>query len=249
MLINRKNILNFLDLVKWFGLRKIYYSYKKNCLEKELKSSLIKKDIAKFLIDKYDGNQGQNIDLKNGSLGFGLLHYALVQNLKPKNILVVGSLKGYVPMMIASACRDIGFGKVDFVDAAYDEIDEGQNWQGIGFWKKTNPKDHFAKVGVDKYITTHLMTTLEFAKKYQSKKYQYIYIDGDHSYKGVKLDYKLFYPRLEKEGFMSFHDVVASGQLTGGDYGVKKFWQELGVKEKIVFPFPKNSGLGILQKK
>lgn len=249
MLINRKNILNFLDFVKWFGLRKIYYSYKKICLTKELKSNLIKKDVVKFLIEKYDGNQGQNIDLKRGSLGFGLLHYALVQNLKPKNILVVGSLKGYAPMMIAAACRDIRSGKVDFVDAAYDENSNGKNWQGIGFWKKIKPKDHFAQVGVDKHITTHLMTSIEFAKKYPHKKYQYIYIDGDHSYEGVKLDYKLFYPRLEKGGLMSFHDVVASGQLTGGDYGVKKFWQELKNQNQITLPFPKNSGLGILQKK
>ncbi len=245
MLINRKNILNFLDFVKWFGLRKVYYRFQ----AQKLKQNLINKDFARLAIDYYDGNQGQNTDLKTNNLGFGLLHYALVRNLKPKNVLVVGSLKGYVPALIAAACRDNHFGQVDFVDAAFDEENNGKNWQGIGFWKKTNPQAHFAKIGVDKYLTLHIMTTQEFSKKHPHKKYQYIYIDGDHSYEGVKLDYKLFYPKLEKNGLMSFHDIVATGQLTGGDYGVQKFWQEIKSQTKITFPFPKNSGLGILQKR
>jgi predicted O-methyltransferase YrrM len=246
---HKAKTLKFLDKIKWFGLRKIYYLGKNHFEKKELQKNLIQKKLSQYIIENYDGYEGQNADLKNGRLGFGLLHYSLIQNLKPKNILVVGSLKGYIPVIAAMACRDNQFGQVDFVDAAYDDEEKGKNWQGIGLWKKINPKEYFSKVGVQDYIKTHVMTTAEFAKKYPKKKYQYIYIDGDHSYEGVKLDYSLFYPRLEKNGLMSFHDIVASGKLAGGLYGVKKFWQELKNKEKIIFPFPTNSGLGILQKK
>lgn len=241
--------LKFLDKIKWFGLRKIYHLIHNYFEQKELQKNLVQKKLSQFIIENYDGYEGQNVDLKSGNLGFGLIHYSLIQNLKPKNILIVGSLKGYIPAMAALACKDNQSGHVDFVDAAYDDQEKGKNWQGIGWWKKISPKEHFAKIGVQNHIKIHVMTTVEFAKKHPKKKYQYIYIDGDHSYKGVKLDYSLFYPRLEKNGLMSFHDIVATGELAGGLYGVKKFWQELKNKEKIIFPFPANSGLGILQKK
>jgi predicted O-methyltransferase YrrM len=240
--------LNFLDKTKWFGLRKIYHLIKNQIKQKKLKESLTKKQLGQFIIENYDGYEGQNIDFNKGQLGFGLLHYALIQNLKPKNILVIGSLKGYIPAIIASACKENRFGHVDFVDAGFDDQTKGKNWLGIGFWKKNNPKKHFAQIGVEKYITTHVMLTKEFAKKYPQKKYQYIYIDGDHSYQGVKLDYKLFYSKLEKGGLMSFHDIVATGELAGGLYGVNKFWRELKSNKKISFPFPNNSGLGFIQK-
>ena len=119
---------------------------------------------------------------------------------------------------------------------------------GLGFWKKEDPDKHFAKIGINDYITTYVMTTEEYAKKFPKKRYQYIYIDGDHSYEGIKLDYHLFWPRLDQSYFMSFHDVVAHGYLDKGLFGIWKFWKEIGDKHAIIFPFPKDSGLGIIQK-
>lgn len=251
MAVNKKRKNKFIKIMnffKWFGLRKLYFVYLNRKQKKELEKQLNNPQQVNFLIENYDGKQGQNIDQKHNNLGFALIHYSLVRNLKPKNILVIGSLKGFIPAILAKACKDNHQGHVDFVDAAYEEDDQGKNWQGIGFWKKINPKEHFSKIFVDKYISTHVMTNKEFAKKYNKKRYQYIYIDGDHSYEGVKLDYKLFYPKLDKDGLMLFHDVVAKGKLTGGQYGAYKFWKELKNKEKLTFPYPQHSGLGIIRK-
>ena len=93
------------------------------------------------------------------------------------------------------------------------------------------------------------MTSKQFANKYPKRKYEYIYIDGDHSYKGVKKDYRLFWQRLENNGFMIFHDIMAKGYLDKGKFGVYKLWEELEGANRIEFPFPKDSGLGIIQKK
>jgi predicted O-methyltransferase YrrM len=94
------------------------------------------------------------------------------------------------------------------------------------------------------------MTSAEFKKNYPQCLYDYIYVDGDHSYEGVKLDYNLFWPNLIEGGLMVFHDVIVKGFFEQGKckYGVYKFWEELNNRHKITFPFPKNSGLGILQK-
>ena len=203
--------------------------------------------ISKTLIEAFGVDEGQNINRTHYFLGFGLIHYALVRNLQPKRILCVGSRRGFIPAILALACKDNGVGHVEFVDAGYDQDQPTKHWSGVGFWKNNDPVKHFAKIGVSDSITTHVMTTSEYVDKYPKRRYQYIYIDGDHSYEGVTLDYSLFWPRLDKGGLMSFHDVVARGYLDKGKFGIWKFWKELK-ENKIVFPFPKESGLGFVQK-
>ena len=254
-------VSDFLDRVKWFGLRKIYYTGKHLLVRIEdilidnafihplSTSAFVKRRISRTLIELYNGHEGQNANAKNLFIGFGLIHYAFIRNLRPKNILCIGSQKGYIPAILALACKDNGFGHVDFVDAGYDKHNVKEQWGGIGFWKHIDPQKHFARVGAKKYIHTYVMTSKAYAKLFPRKKYQYIYIDGDHSYEGVKLDYTLFWPKLDTYGFMAFHDTIVHGYIGKGKFGVWKLWKEISQKHSIIFPFPKDSGFGLLQKK
>lgn len=253
-------VVEALDKLKFFGLRKIYYTGKSavdafydfiidyRALKHPLEQSLTKRKTSRLLIKEYSGDEGHNINTTQHFIGFGLIHYALVRNTKPARILCVGSRKGFIPAILALACKDNRYGHVDFVDAGYDKNEPTKHWSGIGFWKKVNPSEHFANAGASDQITTYVMTSVKFAKKFPNRRYQYIYVDGDHSYRGVKLDYSLFWPRLDTRGFIVFHDVVARGYLDKGKFGVWKLWQEIGDKNAIIFPFPKDSGLGIVQK-
>lgn len=254
------DLFRFLDGVKWFGLRKFYWILKRRIiwskkilinagiLYPSYQQSLIKRSISRKLIEIYNGDDGHGLNYDQYFLGFGLIHYSFVRNLRPESILCIGSRKGFIPATIALACKDNGKGHIDFVDAGYDGTYPEKSWSGIGFWKKEDPDKHFAKIGVSDYITTYVMTTEKYASRFPKKQYQYIYIDGDHSYKGVRLDYRLFWPKLDTGCFMAFHDVVARGHLDKGLFGVWKFWKEIGDKHAIIFSFPKNSGLGIVQK-
>lgn len=249
-----------LESVKYFGLPKLYYPIRLSIdslakflinvgiFKKEWQQSLLKRQISKTLITEYSGDEGHNINTTQYFLGFGLIHYALVRNLRPKRILCVGSRKGFIPAILALACKDSGGGHVDFVDAGYGPEEPAKRWSGVGFWKHIDPTKHFSKLGVSSFITTYVMMTKEFASVCPNRRYQYIYIDGDHSYEGVKNDYNLFWAKLDRNGFMVFHDVVARGWLNQGKFGIWRFWQELSTHYKIIFPFPKDSGLGILQK-
>ena len=243
-----KKISKIGKTLKWFVFN-IYSILKDAILATTYSQSLIKRAISRKLIVNYSGDNGHNLNFTQYFLGFGLIHYSFVRNTKPKNILCIGSRKGFIPAILGLACKDNGVGHVDFVDAGYGEETPEKHWSGCGFWKTENAKKHFAKIGVDKYISTYVMTTKEFAIKHPEKKFQYIYIDGDHSYEGVRSDYDLFWPLLEKFGFMSFHDVLVKGYLDKGLFGVWKLWKEIADKNAIVFPFPKESGLGIIQKK
>lgn len=258
--MNNNVLMRYLDAVKWFGLRKFFWIIRLQIIElKELlinsgllypsyQQSLMKRSMSRALIELYNGDDGHQVNHTQFFLGFGLIHYAFVRNLKPENILVIGSRKGYIPATLALACKDNRKGHIDFVDAGYGQDEPSKHWSGIGFWKKENIKKHFSRIGVQHYITTHVMRSAVYAKKFPKKRYQYIYIDGDHSYRGVKDDWRLFWPKLDRGGFISFHDVVARGYLDKGLFGVWRLWKEIDKKHAIIFPFPKESGLGIIQK-
>jgi len=44
----------------------------------------------------------------------------MIRNQKPKKILCVGSMYGYIPYMLAKACEENGFGHVDFIDVGFN---------------------------------------------------------------------------------------------------------------------------------
>ncbi len=200
------------------------------------------------IIEYYDGYLLQNTKSSKGFLGFGLMHYALITNTRPKRVLCIGSKKGFIPAMCAMACRDMKYGHVDFVDAGYSDADENSNqhWGGVGLWRNVNPKHHFSFLELSPYITTHVMTTKDFFRK-NREKYQYIYIDGDHTYEGVKHDYLKAWPHLEVNGYMVFHDTRVQHIKDQLPYGVGKLWQEIKSHNKITFDVA--AGLGIIQKK
>lgn len=189
----------------------------------------------------HQGNTAQ------ADLGYGWLHYGLIRQQKPKNLLCVGSRYGFIPAVMAQACKDNKIGKVDFVDAGYGEDDEN-HWTGKAYWRTDAGLNCFKDFGLGSHIKIFVQTTAAFAKKYKSKKYDYIYIDGDHSYQGVKFDFKSFWPKLSKGGYLLMHDVSVKGHLPEGEYGVHKLFEEISQTNphlKIDHDF---SGLGILQK-
>ena len=106
-----------------------------------------------FGADYHWGNQrSQNLDIDRSSLGYGEFHKALVRNMRPKRILCVGSMHGFIPYMLAAACIENNEGHVDFVDASYDihdKDDSSRHYFGQGFWRKVDIKKHFSHIDKD----------------------------------------------------------------------------------------------------
>ena len=77
-----------------------------------------------------------------------------------------------------------------------------------------------------------------FWKDWDKDKIKLLFIDGDHSYEGVKKDYELFWPKLEKGGFIVFHDATVKrwGKLKG--FGVWKLINEIKDNGRIILPLP-----------
>lgn len=82
--------------------------------------------------------------------------------------------------------------------------------------------------------------------------FDFLFIDGDHSFEGVKKDFEDYSPFVKKSGIIVFHDVNDSERHRERNVFVSKFWQE--IKDEPNFKsFEINAnedwaGLGILIK-
>src|SRR3989304_8487725 len=148
--------------------------------------------VGEFIKTYARNDNWHEIDKKTGNLGYGWIHYALIRVFKPQRVLVIGSRFGYIPAICALACKDNRTGRVDFVDASYDyrKSNNRQHWGGMGFWGYVNSNEYFGKFALEKHIALHIMTSKDFSIKYPKGKWDYINLDGDHSYKGVKFDFE-----------------------------------------------------------
>jgi len=79
----------------------------------------------------------------------------------------------------------------------------------------------------------------------------FLFIDGDHSYAGVKADFEAYAPLVRPGGLIGFHDIVPDpGQP---DMEVSRFWKEIAtrhppaaVAELIDSPAQEGYGIGLL---
>lgn len=58
-------------------------------------------------------------------------------------------------------------------------------------------------------------------------RFDVLFIDGDHSYEQVKLDYENWSPLVVRGGLIVFHDIVDSDLHRQQECEVPKFWKEI----------------------
>lgn len=74
--------------------------------------------------------------------------------------------------------------------------------------------DVFKKRAVDtlsiypEIVVWHFEDSIEVSKKFIDGYFDYIYIDGDHSYEGVKKDIEAWYSKVKKNGILAGHDYI-----------------------------------------
>jgi len=94
-------------------------------------------------------------------------------------------------------------------------------------------------------MDSHNEKTRDYIKTLLSGEVDFLFIDADHTYEGVKRDYELYSKLVKKGGYIAFHDIKAYEQSCG----VYKFWDE--IKEKKVIEIADKSnpyGIGVVVK-
>jgi predicted O-methyltransferase YrrM len=95
---------------------------------------------------------------------------------------------------------------------------------------------------------SHACLTLYFVRHAIKGGIDFLFIDGDHTYEGVKKDFETYGPLVRKGGFVAFHDIVEHPKETGCE--VNRFWNEVkqGRKcEEMVEDWGQGScGIGVI---
>lgn len=101
---------------------------------------------------------------------------------------------------------------------------------------------------------SHDLETLDFLLRRMDNNavglFDFIFIDGDHSYEGVKQDFEMYEPFCKPNGLIAFHDIVDSPRHRERGVYVNQFWNE--VKDQypstqIIYGNNDWGGIGVLE--
>ncbi len=89
-------------------------------------------------------------------------------------------------------------------------------------------------------------TLASIQEKLQTHKLDFLFIDGDHRYEGVKEDFKMYSPLVRSGGIVAFHDIAQEGP----SMQVRPFWEQIKGnyihKEFIDKTCSDSMGIGVL---
>jgi predicted O-methyltransferase YrrM len=107
-------------------------------------------------------------------------------------------------------------------------------------------RDYITQINIDSHKIN--VTTPIVHKHFEEV--DILFIDGDHSYDGVKQDFENYTPLLSKSGIVILHDIALSDPDKGADsIEVCRFWNEIDESKYNKFPFYASNGLGLIRKK
>jgi cephalosporin hydroxylase len=165
-----------------------------------------------------------------------------LKELNPKTIVEIGTANGGTLFFYT---RTVDPEKIVSVDLPSGSFGGGYPYWKIPFFKALGKKNVIQLVRADSHREDTLMTVKKHLK---GKKVDYLFIDGDHTYEGVKQDFLMYSSLVRKGGVVVFHDVVKVKEKIGCD--VDKFWNEIKQQyphaELIEDPNQNWSGIGIL---
>jgi predicted O-methyltransferase YrrM len=84
---------------------------------------------------------------------------------------------------------------------------------------------------------------IKIKKILADKKIDFLFIDADHSYEGVKRDFESYSQLVRKGGIIAIHDIAPSG------WKIDKFWTEVKSHYKsieIIENYEKGNGIGVI---
>ena len=93
-----------------------------------------------------------------------------------------------------------------------------------------------------------MLYNLKDLMEHGNKKVDFLFIDGDHSHVGVKLDYHMYKEFVKPGGWIGFHDIVDSQFHRECGCFVSYFWEELqGNKISFLVEDGTWGGIGLIQ--
>lgn len=145
-------------------------------------------------------------------LGDGLLIYSIISYMRAKTCVCLGSGGGFVPRIMTQA-------RIDLYETNIFEGKKEFNWGDIGATYLVDAANGIG--GQVNYLDESSFFRSNFFPRFindttenayynffikEDIKIDYLHIDADHSYEGVKKDFELYSKILSPNGIISIHD-------------------------------------------
>jgi predicted O-methyltransferase YrrM len=166
-----------------------------------------------------------------------------VRKLDPGNILEIGTSKGGTLFLWATLAK--ADARIVSVDLRGGKFGGGYSALRIPIYRRfARLRQKLNLVRAD----SHDAGTFERVKElFGTSEIDFLFIDGDHTYDGVRKDWEMYSPLVRKGGLIAFHDIAGNYE----DTQVKRFWDSI----KTGFRFREYStdsaaryGIGVLIK-
>ena len=145
-------------------------------------------------------------------MGDGLMVYSIIQHMRAKNCVCIGSGGGYIPRIMTQARIDLHKQNIFEGNGDYNWGNIGSTYivdacNGVGGPNDLDNEDSFYRKN---FYPRFIKSTSEEAYYdffvRQDIKIDVLWIDGDHSYEGVKTDFELYSNIMNDKGIIIIHD-------------------------------------------
>lgn len=166
----------------------------------------------------------------------------IVAELRPRKVMEIGTFRGGTLCMFARLA-DI---TADLISVDLPGGEFGGGYKGF----RTTLYRCFGKLFQRMTFIradSHAHSTIRRVKEI-TQSLDLLFIDGDHTYEGVKADFLNYSPIVRSGGIVAFHDIAEHPRETGCE--VDRFWDEIKTKYRYeeIIEDPKQgwAGIGVL---
>jgi len=149
-------------------------------------------------------------------MGDGLIVYSLIQHMRYKDCVCIGTGGGYIPRIMTQARVDLYDQEIFTGNPTFSWGDIGTTYvvdpcNGVGGDSEIcNMEGFYQKTFFPRFIKeTSERAYYDFFVR-EDIKIDLLFIDGDHSYEGVKKDFDLYSKLLKPNGLILIHDTDSS---------------------------------------
>ena len=186
-------------------------------------------------------------------MGDGIVVYSIIQHMRAKNCVCIGSGGGFIPRIMTQARIDLHKQNIFNGNSDYNWGDIGTTYlvdacNGLGgpndlddsesFYRKTFHPRFIKDTSENAYYNFFVL---------QDIKIDVLFIDGDHSYEGVKKDFELYSNILSENGIIIIHDTdekYEEGIIVSEDN--KKDYHRFDGPSKFVKELEKNPNYNLI---
>lgn len=230
-------------------LAKIYFSWLSKPALNKIKKERVKlsspENVYAWTKDFFFGIKirGLNINFKSSQVKEEILGLAsFLKEKQPKVVVEIGTATGGTLFVFTS---------ISSPEAKIISIDLPFGRYGAGYLKYRIPllkafateKQEMELLRLD----SHLLSTFnKLEEALDGKLIDFLFIDGDHSYQGVKQDFEMYKKLVRPGGFIAFHDIIDND--FDKSFGTQIFWKEIKNNfehQEFVRLNPQKTGCGI----